>query len=83
MRTERTEHPDGSVSIATIYEPGDPEFREERMREGLRARLAELDSAHENWANLTVAQRWDVMRIVVKATMRLIRLQLRALDAGD
>lgn len=52
-----------------------------QIRQRLETALEKLEQAGAGWAELTPAQKDTAMRLTVRATAKLVRLQLRRLDA--
>jgi hypothetical protein len=54
---------------------------EATLRDRADAAIGNLQAAYDGWSGLTAAQKDAALKLTVRATIALIRLQLRKLDA--
>lgn len=69
--------------VATPTEEEQEQAREETIRASLLDAITRLEQAGPGWPDLTPAQKDAAMHLAVRATAKLIRLQLRRLDAVE
>ena len=68
----------GTAAEQAVFSANDRTLRD-RVEQGLSA----LAAAHANWGALTAVQKDTALRLNVRVTLALARLQLRRLDSTD
>lgn len=74
---------DAEAAAQTAQTAAAASANESTLRDRVAAALATLTAAQENWATLTAAQKDGALRLTVRVTAALARLQLRQLDETD
>lgn len=79
--TQRQADQDAAAAVATAQAALD--VNDATLRDRVDQALTQLATAHTNWGTLTAAQKDAALKLNVRVTLALARLQLRKLDGTD